>query len=460
MVKRPRLVSIWPSGLIGRVTLVLLAAVLLEFAGSTAFYEQAASYSASDAHAGRIAEQLATNASVLSETPVPQRARLADMLSTSTLRIAWVAASAISQPIASQPIASQAAAQAGERHDLAGLHGRLIAFEPRLEGVDLVLEGTADALGDVAGELRLSDNSAMRFAAPGMLTRQAVTRGLFSAALLAGCVLLAAVVLVRTLSQPLRAVARLADAIGHDAGGQGPPMPVPLSVLESGPHEARHLARAMNAMQARITRLIADRTEALAAVSHDLRTPLARLRLRAGFLDDAEAQGAIEADVGEMEAMVGSVLAYLSGEDDPEPVRHVDLASLLATLVDEAADAGGAARYHGPDHALARVRPLAMKRVFSNLIGNALTYGGNADVSLTADGERLRVLVEDDGPGIPESELESVLAPFYRLEGSRSRSTGGLGLGLAIVQREVRREGGTLRLVCRPQGGLQARIDL
>lgn len=455
MVKRPRLVSIWPSGLIGRVTLVLLAAVSLEFAGSTAFYELAASYSASDAHAGRIAEQLATNASVLSETPVPQRARLADMLSTSALRIAWTAA-----PAGSQPIASQAGAQAGERHDLAALHGRLIAFEPRLEGVHLALEGTADALGDVAGELRLSDNSAMRFAAPGMLTRQAVTRGLFSAALLAGCVLLAAVVLVRTLSQPLRAVARLADAIGHDAGGPGPPMPVPLSVLESGPHEARHLARAMNAMQARITRLIADRTEALAAVSHDLRTPLARLRLRAGFLDDAEVQGAIEADVGEMEAMVGSVLAYLSGEDDPEPVRHVDLASLLATLVDEAADAGGAARYHGPDHALARVRPLAMKRVFSNLIGNALTYGGNADVSLSADGERLRVLVEDDGPGIPESELERVLAPFYRLEGSRSRSTGGLGLGLAIVQREVRREGGALRLGCRPQGGLQVRIDL
>ncbi len=452
-MKRSRLVSIWPTGLIGRVTLVLLAAVLLVFAGSAAFYEQAASYSASDAHAARIAEQLATNASVLSETPAPARAKLADMLSTSALRIAWLAA----HDLPSIPVTA-------ERPDLAALHGRLIALEPRLEGVGLALEGNADALDDVAGQLRLPDGSALRFAARGMLTRQPVTRGLFSAALLAGCVLLAAVLLVRTLSQPLRAVARLADAIGHDAVGPHgtlrPPVAMPLSVLESGPQEARHLARAMNAMQARIARLIADRTEALAAVSHDLRTPLARLRLRAGFLEDEEAQAAIEADVGEMEAMVGSVLAYLSGEDDPEPKRRVDLASLLATLVDEAADAGGDARYQGPDHALARLRPLAMKRVFSNLIGNALTYGGNASVSLVVEGEQLQVLVEDDGPGIPEAELERVLAPFYRIEGSRCRSTGGLGLGLAIVQREVLREGGTLHLASRPRGGLQARIKL
>ena len=457
-MKRSRLVSIWPTGLIGRVTLVLLAAVLLEFAGSAAFYEQAASYSASDAHAARIAEQLATNASVLSETSVAQRAGLADMLSTSALRIAWMA------------VAQEPAPAIVERPDLATLHSRLIALEPRLEGVGLALEGNAGAPDDVAGQLRLLDGSTVRFAAPGMLTRQPVTRGLFSAALLAGCVLLAAVLLVRTLSQPLRAVARLADAIGHDAVGphgnlppgnmQRPAVAVPLSVLESGPQEARHLARAMNAMQARITRLIADRTEALAAVSHDLRTPLARLRLRAGFLEDHEAQAAIEADVGEMEAMVGSVLAYLSGEDDPELRRNVDLASLLATLVDEAADAGGNARYHGPDHALARLRPLAMKRVFSNLIGNALTYGGNASVSLVMEGECLQVLVEDDGPGIPEDELERVLVPFYRVEGSRSRSTGGLGLGLAIVQREVLREGGTLRLAASPTGGLQARVSL
>ena len=445
--------------------MVLLAAVLLEFAGSAAFYEQAASYSASDAHAGAIAEQLATNASVLSETPVAQRARLADMLSTSALRIAWLTSTRDPPPAAV------------EHPGLAALHGRLIALEPRLEGVGLTLEGNADALDDVAGQLRMPDGSALRFAAPGMLTRQPVTRGLFSAAMLAVCVLLAAVLLVRTLSQPLRAVARLADAIGHDAAGGGagisggtartPPVTMPLSVLESGPQEARHLARALNAMQARIARLISDRTEALAAVSHDLRTPLARLRLRAGFLDDTEAQAAIEADIGEMEAMVGSVLAYLSGEDDPELVRQVDLASLLATLIDEAADAGSLARYHGPDQATIRLRPLAMKRVFSNLIGNALTYGGNVDVSLTVEsdpapggGGRLQVLVEDDGPGIPEEELERVLAPFYRVEGSRSRSTGGLGLGLAIVQREVLREGGEFRLSRRPQGGLQARVRL
>ena len=434
--------SIWPRGLIGRVTLVMLAALLLEFAGSTAFYEQAETYSADDSHVGHIAEQLATNASVLSETPVPQRAGLADMLSTSALRIAWIGQGAAEPPRPAEPLR------------IAALHGRLVAFEPRLNGVGLVLEAMA-ASADVAGQLRLSDGSTVRFAAPGMLTRQAVTRGLFSAGVLAICVLLASVMMVRTLSLPLRAVSRLADAIGH-----GPAVTVPVSVLENGPNEVRHLARAMNAMQARIARLIADRTEALAAVSHDLRTPLSRLRLRAGFLDDLEAQSAIEADVAEMEAMVGSVLAYLSGENDPEPERSVDLATLLATLVDEAADAGGDARYDGPDHALARLRPLAMKRVFSNLIGNALTYAGNVRVSLAARNSGLQVLIMDDGPGIPEPELERVLTPFYRVEASRSRSTGGLGLGLAIVQREVLRAGGTLYLTNRPEGGLQVRITL
>ncbi|NVN13905.1 sensor histidine kinase, partial [Nguyenibacter vanlangensis] len=171
--------------------------------------------------------------------------------------------------------------------------------------------------------------------------------------------------------------------------------------------------------------------EALAAVSHDLRTPLARLRLRAGFLDDQEAQRAIEGDVAEMEAMVGGVLAYLSGENDPEAPRVVDLASILATLADDAADQGRDVTYDGPAQWQARLRPLAMKRVFGNLIDNAVNYGGQARIGLSVQPDGLRIRVDDDGPGLPEAELTRVLTPFYRVEGSRSRATGGLGLGLA-----------------------------
>ncbi|MBE7190679.1 ATP-binding protein, partial [Jatrophihabitans endophyticus] len=237
--------------------------------------------------------------------------------------------------------------------------------------------------------------------------------------------------------------------------GRGPSVPV----HEGGPREVRDLARAMNAMQGRIEGLIRDRTEALAAVSHDLRTPLARLRLRAGFLDDRDVQREVEADLDEMGAMVGSVLAFLSGDDDTEPSRVVDLAALLVTLVDERCDAGRDARYLGPDHLPVRLRPLAAKRVFDNLVSNALAHAGNVRVILRAPAAgEVVVLVEDDGPGIPAAELDRVMTPFVRVESSRSRSTGGVGLGLAIVRREVLRDGGEVTLRNRPEGGLSVRV--
>lgn len=432
MPDRNSRIQLWPRGLVGRVTLVLLAAVLLEFTGSTVFYEQAETYSADDAHLARTAEQLATDIRLLTVTPRDQRAALAGMLSTSDLRLGWRPAVSIQPEMA----------QMHRLHRRLG--NQLFAYGRR----GLLLHEPHEP-GDVTGVLPIGDGSVLEFTAPGMMARHTVTRGLMSAAILAGCVLLAAAMLVRTLSLPLRALARVADAIGR-----GPQVPV----LERGPREVRHLARAMNAMQSRINRLIADRTEALAAVSHDLRTPLSRLRLRAGFLEDAEVQGAIEADLDEMEAMVGSVLSYLAGESNPEPARTIDLAALLATLVDEAADAGRNAHYIGPDHAAARLRPLATKRVIANLLSNALAYAGNVVVTLERSADGMRITFQDDGPGIPEAELDRVLTPFYRVEASRGRATGGLGLGLAIVHREVERDGGILTLGNRPEGGLRVTI--
>lgn len=427
-------VGLWPRGLVGRMTLVLLAAVLLEFTGSTLFYEQAETYIADNSRLARAAEQIATDMRLLDITPADRRGRIAGMLSTSDLRLVWL-------PAAQVP---------PELPRLHSLHRRLGNRLARFGRGGLRLEQPARA-GDLSGVVPLADASLLHFTAPGLLARHAVTRGLLSAAILAGCVLLAAVMLVRTLSLPLRALVDMANAIGR-----GPRVPV----AESGPREVRHLARAMNAMQERIDRLISDRTEALAAVSHDLRTPLGRLRLRVGFLDDAEAQAPIEADLDEMEAMVGSVLSYLAGETDAEAARTIDLAVLLATLVDEASDAGRDARYVGPDHLPVRLRPLAMKRVLINLVSNALDYAGNVVVTLGGGPDGAHVCVEDDGPGIPEAELDRVLAPFYRLEGSRSRATGGLGLGLAIVQREVLRDGGVLMLANRPAGGLRVEVTL
>lgn len=198
----------------------------------------------------------------------------------------------------------------------------------------------------------------------------------------------------------------------------------------------------------------------MAAVSHDLRTPLARLRLRAGFLSDDEVQSAIEADVDEMEAMVNGVLAYLAGDLDPEPRRPVDLVAIINTLLDSQHDRGRVTSYEGPDRCHALVRPLAIKRVFGNLIDNACNYGGSAHVALAVADDTATITVIDDGPGIPEAEHDKVLNAFYRVEGSRSRATGGLGLGLAIVKREIDRAHGTVRIDNAPGRGLRVAIAL
>ncbi|MBV1831101.1 HAMP domain-containing protein [Komagataeibacter sp. AV436] len=433
-----RRITLWPRGLVGRVMFVLLVAVALVFVGSSVFYEEAETYTIDDAQLEQVGERLVIDARVLAATPTSQRMVLAAMLSTSDLTVDW-------------RNQGQQGALKVEPPSLRKLHDRLAGTLPVLQGDALNLAGTIMGTADVRGTLRLPDGSYMGFLAPDILEPHHMRRGLVSAAILAGAVIGAAGMLVRALSMPLRALADVADTVGSGRW-------VPLA--DKGPREVRYLARAINAMQERINRLIADRTEALAAVSHDLRTPLARLRLRAGFLEDANAQKEIEADVTEMEAMITGVLAYLSGEKDPEPARSVNVASILATRVDDEADQGRNVTYDGPDQAQAMVRPLALKRVVGNLIDNAVNYGGNAHVSLTLMEDALCIRVEDNGPGLPEVELDRVTTPFYRVEGSRSRSTGGLGLGLAIVSREVARGGGRFRLFNRLGGGLCAEIVL
>jgi signal transduction histidine kinase len=304
----------------------------------------------------------------------------------------------------------------------------------------------------VRGEIRLADGSALGFDVARLQHGLPdILRSLFSGALLAGCLLIVTPLLVRALGAPLRQLVRAADAIGRGR-------PVPVAV--DGPLEIRRLARALNAMQDRLARLIADQTQALAAVSHDLRTPIGRLRLRADLLPEQPLRTEMQADLEEMEAMVGSVLAYLKGDADPEPPRPIDLVALLTTLVDAAADAGQDVAYAGPDRAILQARPLALKRAFANLIDNAVNYGGAARVTLRCDRDGVAVAVTDDGPGIPEAEMQRVLEPFQRIEGSRSRATGGVGLGLAIVVQAVEREGGRLALVNRPGGGLSAEVAL
>jgi signal transduction histidine kinase len=238
--------------------------------------------------------------------------------------------------------------------------------------------------------------------------------------------------------------------------GRGAVVPV----QEDGPGEVRRVIVAFNRMQDRIQALIAGRTQALAAVGHDLRTPLARLHLRIESLPQADTREAIARDVEEMEAMITSLLAFLGGDADPETPTTVDLAVMCATLADDAQDRGRDAEYVGPDHCEWRVRRVGFKRALMNLVDNALHYGERVTITLLPGGETITIRVEDDGPGIPDDELEHVLEPFVRLDPARGRDTVGFGLGLPIVQLAVSLEGGTLTLSNRPRGGLRAEIVL
>jgi len=278
-----------------------------------------------------------------------------------------------------------------------------------------------------------------------------VVRG-WAWAAIAFAVLSVAFLLVRRTAAPVGQFALAADRFGTDVNA--PPLP------EAGSSEVRRAIRAFNRMQERLRRYVDDRTMMMAAISHDLRTALTRLKLRAEFIEDSEQRAKAVNDLDEMQQMLESTLAFARDEAVQEARTLVDLAALLQSLCADYADAGKNVRYQGPDRAVFEGRPVALRRAFANLIDNAVRYGNEALVMLEPDGGSLLVRVEDRGPGIPLNLRERVFAPFYRIEGSRSRETGGMGLGLAVVRSVVRGHGGDITLGDRDGGGLVVRVAL
>jgi signal transduction histidine kinase len=257
---------------------------------------------------------------------------------------------------------------------------------------------------------------------------------------------------VRRLTGPIRTFAEAADRLGRDV--QAPPL------AETGPIEIRRATRAFNGMQERLRRLVENRTRMLAAISHDLRTPITQLRLRAEFIEDAEEQAKTLAALEEMEAMIASTLTFARDDALTEAPRTVDLAALVGSLCDDLADAAKPVFYEVSDKITVTCRPAGLKRAVANLIENAVKYGDAARVSIDTDAEAARIVVEDDGPGIPSAELENVFAPFYRVEKSRGSGPGGVGLGLSIVRAVADAHGGHVRLENREGGGLRATLEL
>ncbi|MBV2120961.1 MAG: two-component sensor histidine kinase [Candidatus Thiodiazotropha sp. (ex Ctena orbiculata)] len=193
----------------------------------------------------------------------------------------------------------------------------------------------------------------------------------------------------------------------------------------------------------------------LAVASHALTTPITTLRLRAEYIEDQEIREKTLATLAEMEAILSDTLSFARDEAADEQARPTDLAALLQSLIDDHADLGGDARYQGPERLNFICRPVSLRRALNNLIDNALKYGESVVATLSTTPERATIHIDDSGPGIPEDQLEAVLTPFFRLEASRNRETGGTGLGLAVANSIILAHGGELTLTNRPEGGLR-----
>lgn len=306
----------------------------------------------------------------------------------------------------------------------------------------------------VAIEAQLRDGQWARFTPPPMHSPgdwpERLRIHLFTTVL---AVLLVSLLAVRWTTRPLKQLAEAAASLPQDLNRA--PLP------EDGPREARQAAQAFNQMQQALARLINERTKALSAMSHDLRTPLTRLRLRVELLDDDTLRQKMTADLQEMQQLTETTLDYLRGLSNNEALRPVDIDSLVDSILADVQDSHGVT-VGRQGHATAPLpaRPQALRRALMNLIDNAVKYGTQVQVQLDDSPTALRLHVLDRGTGIPEADLERMLEPFQRLEGSRNRDSGGVGLGLTIVRDIAALQGGRLLLVNRPEGGLQATLEL
>ena len=277
-------------------------------------------------------------------------------------------------------------------------------------------------------------------------------RVLLSLTILLVAVLLVSFIAVRWVTLPLKLLAGAADELGRDINR--PALP------ESGPFEVRRAAQAFNTMQRRLVQFIDERTRLLTAMSHDLKTPLTRMRLRAEMLEDETLRGKFETDLIEMENMVTQTLAFMRGLSKHEPAQSVDVMALLESLQADNEAMGRSVTIDGRCTKAWQGGAQLLKRCLSNLIDNAVLYGKRAAIHVEENADQLTIRVRDDGPGIPASQLEKVFEPFYRLEGSRSRETGGTGLGLSIARNIAQAHGGNLYLRNHEAHGLEAVLTL
>jgi signal transduction histidine kinase len=441
-----------PRSLAGQLCLLLVVAVIAAQAAAFGVFASETSRVRRAAGRTQVIDRVVTLVRAIETLPAESAPEVAAAFGSPRHRFSIDNASSIEPAAAGSDEARLA--------DLLGRRLRLKQPDPRIALIDRA-EDDDDPSGSVPPNatqflrvsVRLDDGrwlngeAALRLpAAPGV----SIALALLAASVLA--VVGVTAIAVRWITRPLTALGEAADRIGRGE--------VIDTVAISGPREVEATVAAFHEMQQRLTRFVGSRMRMLAAISHDIRTPIASLRLRAEMVEDAELRADMVRTLMGLQQMTEATLSFAREDNVSEETRATDLVALIEAVVEDFRALGHDIAWRAPERLTLRCRPAALRRAIGNLLENAARYGLRARVSLQADKGAARIVIEDDGPGIPADKLEAVFEPFVRMESSRNEETGGIGLGLAIVRSAVQAHGGEIVLVNGANGGLRAHITL
>lgn len=443
---------LWPSSLFGRLVLVLVVGLIVAQIAATFLSLHERDQALVTFSDQQFVQRDADAVHLMQNLPAADRAQVARILTDPRLTVTLTDADD-DPPGALPPDAAAASFQAKLRAQLPGhmVHGYMLHVPvPRAERSAPFEVGYRTRSITL---VQLADGSWVRmdYLRPLQLAGWPYPLLVDIAVLLIAIILLS-LLAVHWVTRPLSSLSRAATGLGSNI--RRPPLP------ETGPTEVRHAARAFNDMQTKLVRYIEDRTRLLTAISHDLKTPITRLRLRAEMLDNERLKEKFIRDLHDMEHMTNATLDFLRGLEVSEAPQPMDLMALLESLQADAQETGQTVTLSGRVHGAFTGRPQALKRCLENLVGNAVRYGQRAEISVQDDGHTVTIRVRDAGPGIPEEQLEKVFEPYYRLDDSRNREHGGNGLGLGIARNIAALHGGSLTLRNHSEGGLEAVLRL
>jgi len=446
-----------PKSLFGRLVLVLLAGLVLSQLATLYINQTERDQLLYRAGGMRLAQQISDIVKLLESLPGPERRRVVAVFNRPPLAVTLDRPAldlrseeedadfqlSIFTSVLRYALGEDAKSEVGRTHRPSHEHGER-GFGPRRGRFGPPAFTVQVPLHD--GTLVTFDSSVL----PPVGTT--TLRLALTLAVLLATVIVISLVAVRWVTGPLTVLADAAERLGENINR--PPIP------EAGPAEVQRAARSFNAMQQRLSRSIAERSRVLTAMSHDLKTPITRMRLRTDMLEDDAVREKFDRDLAEMEQMVTQTLEFMRDATDTEPVQRVDLMALLESLQADYEDMGKEVRIAGRVSRPLGARPVALRRCVTNLVDNAIRYGARATIDVAEEADRVTLRVLDEGPGIPEAKIERAFEPFFRGEASRSRETGGFGLGLGIARNIARAHGGELTLRNRPEGGLAAILTL